>query len=333
MGARQDGGVLQGLRWPRRHPRHRHLYQRPSHSEKRSRTKNKGSNDSKSSKGIVLLGSSCSCVSRERQCERLAALARAVDDRSRGRVAAAVSVERDGERRVAGAARGRRRVVADRVRQSRLRHVAGGRWPAAVPAIIRRSTQGGDPATAGESTLCRDAHPRTDVAFIVEAFDRASGKRLWISRDWRRRASCRRCTTSTTWRAPARSPTASGSTRGSAPGQIVALDVNGKPVWSKHLGKEYGSFDINWGHASSPVLFEDSIILLCYHSPASYIARARQAHRRGEVEDRQARRGQESYSSPIVVQGPGGNELIVNSTPASSRSIRRRASRCGRIRK
>ncbi len=73
-------------------------------------------------------------------------------------------------------------------------------------------------------------------------------------------------------------------------GQIVALDVRGKPVWSKHLGSEYGAFDINWGHASSPVLFEDTIILLCYHTPRVVPARARQAHRRGEVEDRQARR-------------------------------------------
>ncbi len=110
-------------------------------------------------------------------------------------------------------------------------------------------------------------------------------------------------------------------------GQIVALDVNGKPVWSKHLGKEYGSFDIQWGHASSPVLFEDSIILLCYHSPASYIVALDK--RTGAVKwkvDKPA--GQESYSSPIVVQGPGGNELIVNSDtgvesfdPATGKSL------------
>ena len=36
-------------------------------------------------------------------------------------------------------------------------------------------------------------------------------------------------------------------------GQIVALDLKGKEVWSKHLGRESGAFDINWGHASSPV--------------------------------------------------------------------------------
>ena len=39
--------------------------------------------------------------------------------------------------------------------------------------------QGVDPAAAGESTLARRTK-RDGVAFIVEAFDRASGKRLWM---------------------------------------------------------------------------------------------------------------------------------------------------------
>ena len=45
-------------------------------------------------------------------------------------------------------------------------------------------------------------------------------------------------------------------------GQLVALDMTGKPVWSKNLAKEYGAFDIQWGHSSSPVLYQDS------HHPA-----------------------------------------------------------------
>ena len=110
-------------------------------------------------------------------------------------------------------------------------------------------------------------------------------------------------------------------------GQIVALDVRGKPVWSKHLGSEYGPFEINWGHASSPVLFEDTIILLCYHTPRSYLLALDK--RTGAVKwkiDKPA--GIESYSSPTVVQGPGGNELIVNSSagvesfdPATGKSL------------
>src|SRR2546421_126637 len=54
-------------------------------------------------------------------------------------------------------------------------------------------------------------------------------------------------------------------------GQIVALDTNGKMVWQRHLGTEISPFDINWGHASSPTLYRDLLILLCDHAPASYL--------------------------------------------------------------
>jgi outer membrane protein assembly factor BamB len=110
-------------------------------------------------------------------------------------------------------------------------------------------------------------------------------------------------------------------------GQLVALDHTGTPVWTKNLAKEYGAFDIQWGHASSPVLFQDSIILLAYHSPASYILALDK--RTGAVKWKVDKApGQESYSSPIVVQGPAGHELIVNSNsgvesfdPATGQSL------------
>ena len=171
--------------------------------------------------------------------------------------------------------------------------------------------QGVDPATAGESTLSRRV-PRAGVTFVVEAFDRATGKRSWMHEtaavgelppvhDKHNLASA--------------SPVTDGERLYAwfGTGQLVALDINGKPLWSKHLGQEYGSFDINWGHASSPVLFQDTIILLCYHTPRSYMLALDK--RTGAVKwkiDKPA--GVESYSSPIVVQGPGGSELIVNSS-------------------
>ena len=171
-------------------------------------------------------------------------------------------------------------------------------------------TQGADPSTAGEATLRRTK--RDSVAFVVEAFDRTSGKRQWVHEmpaegelppvhDKHNLASA--------------SPVTDGERVYAwyGTGQLVAIDTNGKRVWSKHLGKDYGPFDINWGHASSPVLYQDSIILLCYHSPASYLLALDK--RTGTVKwkvDKTA--GIESYSSPIVVQGPGGPELIVNSS-------------------
>ncbi len=47
-------------------------------------------------------------------------------------------------------------------------------------------------------------------------------------------------------------------------GQLAALDMNGKPVWTRHLGEEYSPFDLDWGHSSSPALFRDRLILICY---------------------------------------------------------------------
>jgi outer membrane protein assembly factor BamB len=186
-------------------------------------------------------------------------------------------------------------------------------------------TQGGDPAAAGELKLQRRT-TRTDVAFIVEAFDRASGKRLWIHET---KPEGELPPVHDKHNLSSASPVTDGERVYAwfGTGQLVALDANGKPVWSKNLAKEYGAFDIQWGHASSPVLFQDSIILLCYHAPASYILALDK--RTGAVKWKVDKApGQESYSSPIVVQGPGGNELIVNSNsgvesfdPATGKSL------------
>ena len=96
-------------------------------------------------------------------------------------------------------------------------------------------------------------------------------------------------------------------------GQLVALDMTGKPAWSKNLARDYGAFDIQWGHASSPAPFDDNLILLCYHGGRSYLLALDKLT--GAVKwkvDKAA--GVESYSSPIVARGPSGPELIVNST-------------------
>ncbi len=187
--------------------------------------------------------------------------------------------------------------------------------------------QGVDPAAAGESTLVAAARkPRPGVAFVVEAFDRATGKRVWSHE------------TAAEGELPPvhdkhNLATASPVTDGErvyawfGTGQLVALDVTGKPVWTRNLAKDYAPFDINWGHGSSPLLHRDSIILLCYHSRMSYLLALDK--RTGRVQwkiDRPA--GVESYSSPLVVQGPAGPELIVNSStgvesfdPASGKSL------------
>lgn len=96
-------------------------------------------------------------------------------------------------------------------------------------------------------------------------------------------------------------------------GQLVALTHDGKRVWSKHLGKEISPFRNQWGHGSSPALYKGSLILLCDHRLKSYMMAldAKTGEERWRVERGE---GRVSHSTPVVVRGPEGEELIVNSS-------------------
>jgi len=95
-------------------------------------------------------------------------------------------------------------------------------------------------------------------------------------------------------------------------GQLVALDLQGKLLWKRHLGEKPGSFLNQWGHGSSPMVYKDLLILLCDHRPAAYLLAldTKSGQQRWRVD-----RGRDrvSHSTPVVVAGPRGDELIVNS--------------------
>jgi outer membrane protein assembly factor BamB len=153
---------------------------------------------------------------------------------------------------------------------------------------------------------------RDKVALIAESFDRRDGRRLWE------------------YRLDAQGPfpdlhekhnlaTPTPVTDGErlfvwfGTGQLSALDLRGRVVWSKHLGQEISAFDINWGHGSSPILYKDLLILLCDHqSASSLIALDARAGTLRWTADRGKARA--SYSTPLVVPGAKGDELVVNSS-------------------
>jgi len=129
-----------------------------------------------------------------------------------------------------------------------------------------------------------------------------------------RKATCPTSTRNAISPRRAPSPTAPTSTRGSATGSLRRSDVNGKLAWKRHLGKEYSRFDLDWGHASSPVLYRDRLILLCYHKSSSYLLAL---DKRTGKELWKVDRGQDlkSYSTPPGDRNPAGRcELIVNSS-------------------
>jgi outer membrane protein assembly factor BamB len=175
-------------------------------------------------------------------------------------------------------------------------------------------TQGGDPSAAGERALGvgAPADPAGGARFVVEAFRRADGRRAWV---YQIDAEGPRPEVHEKHNMASPSPTSDGERIYAwfATGQIVALDVNGKLVWQRKLGEEGGAFDVNWGHSSSPTLYEDLLLLLCDHESSSYLLAVDK--RTGKDRWRVDRgKGRASYSTPVVVQGPTGPEMIVNSS-------------------
>jgi outer membrane protein assembly factor BamB len=96
-------------------------------------------------------------------------------------------------------------------------------------------------------------------------------------------------------------------------GQVVAVDMEGKRVWARHLGRDYGTFLNQWGHGSSPTLYKDLLLLLVDHTPNAYLLALDKntGKERWKVD-----RGDDriSHSTPVIVPGPKGDELIINST-------------------
>jgi outer membrane protein assembly factor BamB len=176
-----------------------------------------------------------------------------------------------------------------------------------------RLVQGGDASAMGERALGGGrAAADARTVFVIEAFARADGKRVW-----ERTVDADGDLTPTHEKHNLASP--SPVTDGTlvfalfGTGQLVALDRNGAVVWSRHLGKDYGPFDIQWGHGSSPVLYRDTIVLLCDHPSASYLVAL--DTRTGKERWKADRgKGRVSYSTPLVVRGDSGDELIVNSS-------------------
>jgi outer membrane protein assembly factor BamB len=174
--------------------------------------------------------------------------------------------------------------------------------------------QEGNPAELGETPLGgARAESRDDkIVFVVAAYRAADGHKLWEYKlevegeppevhEKRNLATSSPVTDGELWYA------------WFSNGQIAALDMNGKAVWVRHLGKEYSVFDLDWGHSSSPVLYRDRLILVCYQRTSSYLLAL---DKRTGKELWKVDQGQnlKSYSTPLVIETQQGPELIVNSS-------------------
>lgn len=151
------------------------------------------------------------------------------------------------------------------------------------------------------------ARPAPELTLIVEAFARKDGKRVW---QYRTPATGARPEVHEKHNLATPTPVSDGRTVWAwfGNGQLVALDMQGKLIWRKHLGP----FANQWGHGSSAAFYKGLLLLLVDHRPAAYLMALDGAT--GDVKWKVDRgRGRVSHSTPVVVPGPSGDELLVNS--------------------
>jgi outer membrane protein assembly factor BamB len=151
-----------------------------------------------------------------------------------------------------------------------------------------------------------------EVTFVVEAFARADGRRLW---EYRTAAIGPLPEVHEKHNLATPTPATDGTRVYAWFGnrQIVALDLEGRLVWARHLGADYGRFETQWGHGSSPAIYKDVVVLLGDHLSGAFLLGldARTGKERWKV-DRGSRRI--SHSTPVVIPAPQGDELLVNSS-------------------
>jgi len=114
-------------------------------------------------------------------------------------------------------------------------------------------------------------------------------------------------------------------------GDFAALDFNGKTLWHRKLGEDYGRFSINWIYGSSPLLFDGRLyvqVLQRTPAPAEYPGQAGGSPEResyllaldpatGKTLWKRERpteakmESQESYATPEPQIGPDGKKQIL----------------------
>jgi outer membrane protein assembly factor BamB len=103
-------------------------------------------------------------------------------------------------------------------------------------------------------------------------------------------------------------------------GVVSAYDMEGRQIWKKDLQKEYGPFGLNWGYASSPLLYEGRLFVEVLHGmktdDPSYIVAFDAST--GNVDWRQERptdaqrESPDAYTTPVLVRHEGRTEIVIS---------------------
>ena len=102
-------------------------------------------------------------------------------------------------------------------------------------------------------------------------------------------------------------------------GVLKAFDFGGRELWARDIQKDYGPFGLNWGYASSPLLFEDSLYIQVLHGmntdDPSYVMRLdkRTGKTIWKVErpTDAVRESPDAYTTPTLLRHGNATEIVV----------------------
>jgi outer membrane protein assembly factor BamB len=164
----------------------------------------------------------------------------------------------------------------------------------------------------GDVDSMNDNSPQT---FHVICIDKASGKTLWDEMAHKGVPKVKRHTKGThansTCATDGKHVIASFGSEG-----LFCYDMSGKLLWKKQLGVlESGWFydaDYQWGFGSSPIIFENMVIVQCDAGKNSFIAAF--DLKGGEKKWLTLRNEVSSWGTPTIVDTKTGPELVTNAT-------------------
>ena len=103
-------------------------------------------------------------------------------------------------------------------------------------------------------------------------------------------------------------------------GAVAAFDIDGKEIWKRNLQDDYGRFGLMWGYASSPLLYNGTLIIEVLHGyrtdDPSYIVAFHAAT--GEEMWRQERptdaisESPDAYTTPALLEHDGVTQIVIS---------------------
>ena len=168
------------------------------------------------------------------------------------------------------------------------------------------------PGLYGDGDASQD---RSRHKWMIYALDKQSGKILWeriaFEGEPRERRHIKATYANSTPATDGRIVVAWFGSQG-----VYAYDVNGRFLWKVDLGRlDVGAYDIptvEWGSASSPIIWKDLVILQCDTQTDSFIV-ALNANT-GETVWKTDREELPSWGTPTVATTSKGEELIANAS-------------------